>query len=336
MSDRVLVVGCLVFMAGACTRPLSGVERPSDAGSSGGPTPGRDAAPALDTSPAIGPPPDPGCWSNQLPAQVQPRLPQAAVADICAAAAATPATSWTLASGLTEYADGRAFIVGRWASCDKESGFPSVAHTGLEFGANGRWRLLDTDSTGALVPSSAAGSTGYYYLLGIGQINMTGESLSPIESRTVKFAVGLEGLRFEGSTAATYARTQPSPQNGNDNLPSVSDGTCSMVGTWDLPKQGAASAASFSFDAAGNFVGGAFGSDLCAGHTMYGTYQLLPGQFELATSSGLGTCQWSDSATYPAPSFSADCSSVTLTRQYDNCTGGRIYFNQVTTMMRRR
>jgi hypothetical protein len=344
MSDRVLVVGCLVFMVGACTRPLNGIDPAPDAGSSpGSPTGGRDAAPPLDGSPAIGPAPDSACWSNQLPPQVQPMLPQAAVADVCAAAAATPATSWTLAVGLTQNADGRAFIVGRWSACGTEnSGFSFIAHDGVEFGANGRWRLLALDASGSFVPVAGSSAAGYYYLLGSGQLNVTIDQTGGTRFSTLKFADGVDALQFSTSgnppSVGNYARSTPSPLNGNDNLPSVSDGTCSMVGTWDVPagtSPSGSAAAAFSFDAAGNFIGGAFGADLCAGHTMDGTYQLRPGTFELTSGVGLGSCQWWYTASYGA-SFSPDCSSLTLTRQTDNCTGGRLYLNGQTSTMTRR
>jgi hypothetical protein len=190
------------------------------------------------------------------------------------------------------------------------------------------------------MPPSAAGTTGTFYLLGSGQLDIVDDANTGTRLTWVSFAAGMDAARFGDGTGAPgsiYARTVPSALNGNDNLPSVSDGQCSMVGDWDLPANPnppGAPAATFSFDAAGNFVGGPQGSDLCASHTMYGTYQLTPGWFQLTTNVGLGACQWWFSAAYPA-SFSADCASVTLTQMYDNCTGGRGYFNRVTTMTRR-
>jgi hypothetical protein len=344
MRDRALIVTAFVgFAASGCdigaSRPLT-VEPTPDAGRPPMPEP-RDAAPAVVDAapPPVTTTPDPACWTGQLPPQAQPILPQAAVADACAAGAA--ATTWTFpSSGNMTSDDARAFIVGRWAACSATVGFPAGPHAGLEFGANGRWRLLALDAVGALAPMTGDDTSGYYYQLGTGQLNVTGEKPSGTYSMRVVFAAGMDALRFDLSVAssnAVYARAAPSPQNGNDNLPTVSDGRCSMVGTWDLPANPnppGAPAATFSFDGAGNFVGGPLGSDLCAGHTMYGTYKASPGWFQLTSNVGLGACQWWFTAGYPA-AFADDCSSVTLTQMWDNCTGGRGYFNRVTTMTRR-
>lgn len=344
MRNRaLLLVTWTVFGAAACDalggkRPLVGVDAPPDAGGAAPPDAGGVAPPDAGRAEVL-PPSNLACWSGQLPAQAQPLLPHSSVPEICGAEA--EATSWTYPTDANPNADGRANVVGRWATCST-SGLFTVAHDGVEFGANGRWRLLAADATGALVPMSGGGSgvTGYYYLLGTGQIDIADDATTRTRIAFLTFAAEMDAARFSdatGSATELYARTVPSPVNGNDNLPSVSDGRCSMVGDWDLPANPnppGAPAATFSFDAAGNFVGGPQGSDLCASHTMYGTYQLTPGWFQLTTNIGLGACQWWFAAAYPA-SFSADCSSVTLTQMYDNCTGGRGYFNQVTTMTRR-
>jgi hypothetical protein len=369
-----LTIGVL---AGGCglagSRPLV-VDEPPDAGQrDGSPSVGRDAsmpqpldarpdtmdaatdrvdppAPAdaaVDRVDAAGPIdatlipiPDPSCWSGQLPAQVQPMRALSTVADACNAGAS--ATTWTYPTmDASNAADDRANVVGRWAACSAGTSFPAGPHAGVEFGANGRWRLLASDGAGGLTPMTGDGTTGYYYLLGTGQMEIMGEGPSPIDVRFARFA-GADVLRFDqsqngASMSPIYARTEPSPLNGNDNLPSVSDGKCSMVGTWDLPANPnppGAPAATFSFDRAGNFVGGPLGSDLCAAHTMYGTYRVSPGWFQLTSNVGLGACAWWYTAGYPAV-FTDDCNSVTLTQMWDNCTGGRGYFNQVTTMSRR-
>jgi hypothetical protein len=90
----------------------------------------------------------------------------------------------------------------------------------------------------------------------------------------------------------------------------------------------------FSFDAAGNFVVGAPGANICDGHGGYGTYALTPGMFQLTSNIGLGGCAWWYSAGYPAV-FDTSCDQLSLTPEIDNCTGGRGYFNEPTTMTRR-
>jgi hypothetical protein len=237
--------------------------------------------------------------------------------------------------------DARSEIVGRWVPCGTQS-FSPLAHAGVEFGANGRWRLLGTDATGALVPlaSTPAEARGYYYLLGTGQIDVT-QDVSDSDASTgtriffLKLGVGGDAFSLTGTgTSSVYARVAPSPLDGADNPPSTSNGTCTMVGTWDVPASAWATAATFSFDEAGNFVGGPAGSDLCSSYTMYGTYWLSPGMFELTTNVGMGSCQWWFDAAYQTQ-FGPGCGQLTLTDIWDNCTGGRGYFDGPTTLTKR-
>jgi hypothetical protein len=93
-------------------------------------------------------------------------------------------------------------------------------------------------------------------------------------------------------------------------------------------------AATLSFDSQGNFVGGPQGSDLCANHTMYGTYRLSAGLFQITTNVGMGECSFWLDAGYPG-SFDSTCTKLTTHQMYDNCTGGRGYLNGVTTMVKR-
>ena len=284
---------------------------------------------------------DPSCWQGQLPPEAQPLPAQSSIADACRIGA-SPTTQWTYPAS-SGTIDDRAKIVGRWATCAGSS-VVAVPHAGIEFGARGRWGLLTTDTAGALVPMDASvdGSRGYYYLLGTGQLNVTGEGpTSPGGIYFVTFASGMDVLRIVdtagGTTDRMYARTTPSPLNGDDNLPSVTDGSCSMVGTWDVPGNPVAPVeppATMSFDAAGNFVGGPRDTDLCAGYTMYGTYRLSSGWFQLTSNVGLGACAWWFIAAYPTQ-FDADCSHLTLMQRLDGCTGGRGYFNGTTTLTRR-
>jgi hypothetical protein len=151
----------------------------------------------------------------------------------------------------------------------------------------------------------------------------------------------MDALQFSpfsnGGSTTVYARTTPSPLNGADNPPPTTAGACSMVGTWDVPPNDgpiSAPAAVFSFDAAGNFVAAPEGTNLCDGHTMYGTYALSPGMFQLTSNVGFGVCAWWFTGAFPA-TFDASCDHLSLTRQYDGCTGGRGYFNLPTTITRR-
>jgi hypothetical protein len=264
------------------------------------------------------------------------------VADACKAAAVGPwSHSNTVAHGSD---DARAALVGRWATCRKKGAFSTLSHAGIEFGANGRWRLLKTDSGGALVPMDPlnARGMGHYYALSSGQLDLVSEGGEAGWIGFVRFTAGMHALRYDGGSmpapsTGEYGRAAPSPLNGSDNPPSVSDGKCSMVGTWDVPANKAiptAPVASIAFDGEGNFVGGPPGSNLCADHTMYGTYRLSPGLFQLTSNVGMGGCSWSLGAGYAA-TFDASCSTVELVLHTDGCTGGRGHLNGPTTLTRR-
>ncbi len=320
----------------------------------GGPRRGVDGSTGLAFDAATGPvfPPDAStgpvygtaCWEGSLPPEVQPIQPTSSVADACTAGAAATPSDWTYPqSAAGTNGDDRRYIVGRWAVCDQSiSGLP--AHAGLEFGANGRWRMLSVDpATGALVAMARSETTsGYYYLLGIGQLEPHGEV--PGDGRhifLVTFTAGMSALNFNAPTglAEVYARETPSPLDGADNPPPTEAGSCSMVGDWELPgnvvqtNQGPTTGPPtvFSFDAAGNVMFG--GENICDVHYFFGTYALSPGMFQL-TSNAPGTCAWDYTAGYPA-AFDATCQHLSLTRQYDDCTGGRIYFNQPSILTRR-
>src|SRR5436190_4493728 len=257
--DAVKFSGWLVVVAGCGVRALDPVvsNPPPDGGAGGAPSTSRDAGPA------ILPPAPLTCWSSQLPAQVQPLNPQAGVEDLCRTSDLT--TAWTYPSDPDPSADGRANIVGRWADCSGAFGFAPVQHDGVEFGANGRWRLLAADQVGVLSGMTGSGTIGYYYLLGTGQLDVADEFASGGRVFFVTFAPGMDTIRFgdgSGNAGSIYARARPSSQNGNDNPPSISDGRCTMVGTWDVPANNGppgAPAATFAFDGAGNFVGGPLG-----------------------------------------------------------------------------
>lgn len=280
-----------------------------------------------------------------VPPEVQPRLPRSSVADICSAAFAAPPSIWgppdpTTITGSLANADERAAIVGRWVACSPP-GAITADHPAIEFGANGRWQLLAADPSVGLAPDGS--KTGYYYALGEnGQLNLDGEGpLDGSASFFLSFAEGMDALRVSDGSAAVsppqiYARTQPSG-NGDANTPQTTDGRCKLEGTWEVPANPVmpvTPAALLTFDAAGNFVGAPLASDNCPGPTMYGTYRLSPGWFQLTSNVGMGLCAFWFTAAYPA-TFDQDCATLMLVQMFDGCTGGRGYLNGQTTLVRR-
>jgi hypothetical protein len=285
-------------------------------------------------------------------------MPMYSFAESCERA--MKSTSWGRPAGLQADAgpnrgDNKAFLVGRWAACN------GAAPAGVEFGTNNRWRLLARDASGAYVPVSGdpPSSRGNFYLLGDnGQLNLDDDQLvtwladpSAVEEAedslaATSFVEALpdrEALRISSGgsflSAGIYARIAPSPARGWDNPPTLTSQSCQLVGTWDATSAAGGSArnASFAFDGAGNFVGApGTGADLCATQPMYGTYALTPSAFELTTNVGMGQCQFWFAAQYRI-TFDPTCTKAQLDRAtYDNCTGGRGYFNEPTTLVKRR
>ena len=277
--------------------------------------------------------------STEPVAPLVPLQPQMNAADSCAAATNASAT-WSYPSPtLDDSVDDRGRLTGRWVSCTSTT-VVGPAGSGIEFGGNGRWRLLAQDPTGSLVPATEAPATGSYVVLGTGQTNLRQEDPTSYgQSFFVVFAPGMDAVQFRdnaGNPLAIYARAQPSPLDGADNPPSVSDGRCSMVGTWDLPANlptPQEPSAWITFDDAGNFTGAPV-DGTCGGFTFYGTYELTPQLFQLTTNVGMGQCAWWFSAAYPA-TFDDSCTHVTLVQHIDNCTGGRGWLNRTTTLTRR-
>jgi hypothetical protein len=341
------VLGVVVSGLGACSAEQLGGGRRDAAG-----TPGVDGAglitdasvgPIFATDASTAPVYSDACWVGSLPPQPLPILPTSMVVEACAAGTGTPAWSYPQ-DPAGNSADDRHYIVGRWSTCNAGLSF-LPAHSVIEFGANGRWRLLAFDSRGntlstGLIPVAGSGTSGYYYLLGTGQLDLNADE-SPGGSRilSVSFTAGMGTLRFTDNQGSppVYVRTTPSRLNGADNPPPTVAGGCSMVGTWDVPANNGpvpAPASTFSFDSAGNFVAGAAGADLCDGHTLYGTYALSAGMFQLTSNVGFGVCAWWYTGGWTAD-FDASCDHLSLTREYDNCKGGRGYFNEPTTLTRR-
>jgi hypothetical protein len=266
---------------------------------------------------------------------VLPKIPTTTFAEACTGPSVAPPWLGADAGDQAEQ-DSRDYVVGRWVACPPVDQAPTWPGGAIEFGANGRWHLLSVDANGVF------GSTydvGTYWLLGSGQLNVRDDENGFIISTYFLNFVGPDAvvLSYSDFSGARYARVNPSPANGSDNAPSVTDEwspMCTMVGTWDVPATDGAPAATFAFDDQGNFVAGPAGSDLCSGHTMSGTYRLTSQAFQLTTSVGLGCKWWFDAGYWP--DFAADCSTLTLSHvEWDNCMGGRTYFNMPTTMSRR-
>jgi hypothetical protein len=279
------------------------------------------------------------CWESQLPPE--PQAPQPTLSTTEACAKAGTATSWTFPmTGPQRNDDQNGLVVGRWVPCGPSDAI-STPHEAIEFSGNGRWQLLGTDASGRFVPLSTRGS---YYLDGSGQLNLAPEAVegARLQILFVTFADGnrdILGLKNDGplsNPTTPYARIAPSPANGDENAPPVSDGHCSMVGSWNVPANNALPfepASVWSFDGAGHFVVDATSADLCGAQPMWGTYELTGGLFEITQNWNVGLCDWMDGADFPY-TFSADCSAVMLTEQGDNCTGGRGYLNGQTTLTR--
>ena len=253
--------------------------------------------------------------------------PAAPVATLCA----RPATS---SNPVTT-----AWLVGRWVRCSGANALHG-GQPAIEFGENGRWRALAYDATGALVPD-ASDDLGTYGVTGSGQLDvwweraLSGETYHPV-------ALDADVLRLGGPGRPVYARATPVANNGADNLPPVTDGQCSMAGTWDgaSPSSGTnpASSVSIAFTSLGDFVA-ASGVDVCDAHSMEGTYSLVTTSsgpvFTIVTSAGMGCPSGMLYFAGYTTAFSADCRTLRLTRRWDNCTGGRRVLMDTTELTRR-
>jgi hypothetical protein len=337
MQVRSFICLALIVVAPVgCSQPL----QPDHAGS-GGTGDSATGTGGLSGNAGAAPGPDgaTGCTTVQVPPEVQPLAPTAGAASTCATIA-TSAATWsppTNPSGNTT--DARGSVVGRWVPCGV-SVFTSVPHAAVEFGANGRWQLLTIDATGALVPMAAAttGARGTYYALGTGPLDVMHDENPNVMSVTfVSFASGMDAIAFQqapnpaSAPLAAYARIAASPLNGSDNPPPITDGQCSMVGTWDGPTGGVGPAPAFSFDGAGNFAMELASSVRCDA-TASGTYALSAAGFQITANTG--GCPWWYGAGYSAV-FDGTCSQVTLTPLWDNCTGGRTYLIGTNVLTRR-
>jgi len=325
---------------GACTvHELSDAGGPPGMDASRPDFPEPSAGSIFPSDASTGPVYSTACWADLLPQEPQPILPTSTVMDACAAGAAASSSDWSYPPNPKgTNGDDLGYIVGRWQVCN-QSIFGLSSHAGIEFGANGRWRMLATDATtGDLVPMPRSQTTsGYYYMLGSGQLNLAPELPAGTHTYPVTFTAGMDAINFDNpaGVAEVYARTTPSPLNGADNPPPTEAGPCSMVGDWILPStvpNGLSSV--YSFDAAGNFVVVGSNVNICDTGEGYGTYALSTGMFQLTSTLGLGGCAWWYTAGLQA-AFDATCNELWLNPDYDNCTGGRAYLNQPTRLTRR-
>ncbi|MET0594894.1 MAG: hypothetical protein ABW133_19500 [Polyangiaceae bacterium] len=298
-------------------------------------------------------PPGPGnaCWRNAI-RDVEPIVPTFSEIEACSHAANNPPWISTalpaIEAGDGMNIDNKPFIVGRWVSCSGD------APDAIEFGTNNRWRHWARDPSGAFVPIAGDPPTsrGTFHFLDNGQLNLVDDRAlerivgwnRPVGTASpfVETLPNKEVIRVgDGAplVSGIYARVPSSPLNGWDNPPRLESPPCRLVGTWDATGvvDGAPSEASFSFDEAGNFVGAAgIGADLCSAPSMYGTYALGPGAFLISTNVGMGKCAFWTTAGYPIQ-FDADCSKAQIERaNFDNCRGRRGYFDEPTTLVKRR
>lgn len=268
-----------------------------------------------------------------------------------------PTLSYEQSCALTEFVpaaadmshtdDARPLLVGRWELCGTEARYGSRPHDGIEFGSNGRNQLLHRQN-GALVPV-ANGATGEYTLLASGQYMQRGGLSLGEYAVFMEFDASASTLRFTSTEQGElrYARVAPDVQSAAANRFSTRGGGCSMVGVWDTSADSSNPAAAFAFNEQGEWFGGEWGSDLCAAHSMFGTYQLVERNegggdvlpivvpaFELVTNVGAGLCDFWFGAGF-SPRFSDNCNRVELTATWDNCTGGRGYFGQAEVLARR-
>jgi hypothetical protein len=215
--------------------------------------------------------------------------------------------------------------VGRWLACGTTLSFGSVSGSsgavGLEFGGNGRWRELAQGPSG-LVPlqGGRSGTTVVTTTPGEGgqdawvYFEPDWADGTDWQFEQVALAADGNGLVFERTSPVAYARTDAAADNGDSNSPSVTDGTCSMVGTWDVTVQGKP-VQTMTFDVDGNWFAGGAGGDPC---TESGRYELNSSFFQV-TQAFPPACLGGEGLSHFA--FDASCNSITLTGYADACEG---------------
>jgi hypothetical protein len=110
--------------------------------------------------------------------------------------------------------------------------------------------------------------------------------------------------------------------------------SCSLVGTWDVSSNVPfGNLSSFLFTSAGTFVGGVRGAALPAGETFSGDWSITAdGEVSIANTTGM-LCN--AGPTNMLVTYGADCASVTLQVDTDDCTGSREQLDDTTVMVRR-
>jgi len=264
--------------------------------------------------------------------ELAPRAPMLSVEAGCSVAAFEAPD----ATGMAADADARALLVGRWQLCGGSADYGEQPHEGLEFGSNGRNQLLRS-SMGGLVPVSD-GARGVYTLLGSGEfMQFRGLSFGGIGA-SARFDATLSVLRLapgvgQSGVSLQYVRVVPDERSAAANVFSTATTRCSMVGVWDtaIPSD---NPAAFAFDDQGEWFGGEWGSDLCAAHTMYGTYDVdappnpmdnfdFP-TFAIISHIDASSCAFWRGASF-LPVFGDDCNSISLELSSDGCNGSRGY-----------
>jgi hypothetical protein len=253
-----------------------------------------------------------GACLGSSPTKVTPQAPTQASSAVCAQLGTPPPVATSLATITTT-------LVGRWVACGATLGFASATGSagavGLEFGGNGRWRELAQGAAG-LVPLQGGKS-------GTTVVTPTPGGEGGVEAwvyfepdwgdgtewqfEQVALTADGNGLVFERTTPAAYARVVAAADNGDSNPPSVSNGSCSMSGTWDVTVQGKPTQ-TMTFDDDGNWFVGGPTDDACLAER--GRYELDP-SFFLVTQAFPSACLGGAGLSHVA--FDASCSSVTLT-----------------------
>ncbi len=289
---------------------------------------------------------DPATISEQRSAdcvvlpRIEPRQPLLSYEEGCAVTTFEQGPPAMSESGR---ADARELLVGRWRLCGEVVYYGGEPHAGIEFGSNGRNQLLWR--VGERLAAVEGGRGGVYTLLGSGQFMQGGDLSFSGGAARASFDATMSVLRLSAledpnTPALRYVRVAPDEESAAANVFSTSALGCSMVGVWDTAPSSSNPPAAFAFNERGEWFGGTWGSELCASHSMYGTYNLetrggnvmdnfdepATTTFELVTNVGAGLCAFWFNAGF-APTFSADCNRVQLVSTFDNCTGGRGYLN---------
>ncbi|MET0594895.1 MAG: hypothetical protein ABW133_19505 [Polyangiaceae bacterium] len=302
------------------------------------------------------PPPNPdgACWRSSFP-EITAITPIEVAAVSCGRAMENQSWAVVTASagdgGAGDTIDNQAFLVGRWVACGYSWPDPGA----IEFGTNNRWRHWAGHLGGAFEPvkGDPPTSRGTYTLRGNGRLNLEDDRGAAwindrdagwsakgtvLETSPDKQAIRVTGMT-PLMTTGFYVRADPSPLNGSDNPPATESQSCRLVGTWDATADSGpnANSGSFAFDDTGRFVGApGTGTDLCTTRTTRGTYALSSGTFMLTTGFGMGICSYWFRSGYVIR-FEADCSRAHLTRAvFDDCEFGRTFFNEPTTLVKRR